>query len=233
MSCERYQRLLQLNREGEITEEELRELRLHVKQCERCAFELQRIERADGFIDRIRVHTPVPAEPERLTANIMRGVRAEPATSKPVNPIDRVLDFFLLPRVRHASIAVILLMTSTFLIELGGTFNRISDLERHLATPPHNDAVAVYTVQSKTLQQIATSDRGRPIMDNVALTVTNDRFDIPVKDADALLSGIALKNVPALVGTSVLGIDRKTFENIINEVQSTAELTFRIRHQGA
>jgi hypothetical protein len=233
MSCERYQRLLHLNRSGEVSTREADELREHLRLCERCAFEFQRIERADEFIDRLGAFSPTPGNPEQLTDDILQRVRGESTALRPLNPLDRVLDFFLIPSVRYSTVAIVLGITLTFMTQLVMMLNEISNLEQHLASPGRNQATeATYTIQSKTLKETAKSETGKPLQESAFLTVTNDHIDVPVKDVDAFLSGGNLRNLPAILGTAALRVDKKTLEKIVNEVKATAELTFRVRHEG-
>ncbi|MBF8295903.1 MAG: zf-HC2 protein, partial [Bacteroidetes bacterium] len=90
-----------------------------------------------------------------------------------------------------------------------------------------------YTMQSKTLQEVATSERGKPLRENLSLTVTDDHIDVSAKDVETFLSNLDLRNLTAILGTATPGIDKKTLEKIVNEVKATAELTFRRRHEGA
>jgi hypothetical protein len=234
MSCERYQQLLHLNRSGEISTQEADELRQHVRLCERCALELQRIERADGFIDRLGAFSAAPKNPEKLTADILRRVRAESTAPKPQNTLDRILDVFLVPSVRYSTLAIVLLVIMTFMTQLLTMLNGVSGLEQRMASPIRNEATEeTYEIQSTTLRNITKSEKGKALQSGVSLTVTNDRIDVPVKDVDAFLSSDNLKNLPAILGTAALQIDKKTVEQILNEVKATAELTFRVRHEGA
>jgi hypothetical protein len=122
----------------------------------------------------------------------------------------------------------------TFMTQLLTMLNGISDLEQRMASPIRNEATeATYTMQSTTLRDVTRSETGKPLQNGVSLTVTNDRIDVPVKDADTFLSGSNLRNLPAILGTAALQIDKKTVEKIVNEVKATAELTFRVRHEGA
>ena len=234
MSCERYQRLLHLNRSGEISSHEADDLRQHLRLCEKCSLELQRIERADGFIDHLGAFAPTHKNPEKLTADILRRVRAESVAPKALNPLDRFLDFFLLPSVRYTAVAIISLIVVTSASQLVMMLNDISNLEQRMASSVRHDATeATYTMQSKTLQEVATSERGKSIKENISLTVTNERIDVSAKDVDAFLSDPGLRSLPTVVGASVLGIDKKTFEKIVNEVKATAERSFRLGGKGA
>lgn len=234
MSCERYQRLLHLNRPGEISTLEADELRRHLRSCEQCSLELQRIQRADGFLDRLEAFSPAPTNPDKLTADILRRVRAESTTRQSQNLLDRFLNFFLIPSVRYASVSIVVLITITFMTQLLVMMNSIAGLEQRMALPVQRDATeATYTMQSKTLQEVANSERGKTLRENVSLTVTNDRIDVPAKDVDAFLSAPGFRNLSAVIGASVLGIDTKTFEKIVNEVRATAARSFRADGKGA
>jgi hypothetical protein len=122
----------------------------------------------------------------------------------------------------------------TFMTQLLTMLNGISGLEQRMASPTRNEATEeTYEIQSTTLRDITKSERGKALQSGVSLTVTNDRIDVPVKDVDAFLSSDNLRNLPAILGTAALQIDKKTVEKIVNEVKATAELTFRVRHEGA
>jgi len=234
MSCKHYQRLMHLNRAGELSQEEAEDLRQHVRLCERCALELQRLERADQFFDHLSEYSPVPSHPGKLTADILHRIKAEPVQPNSRQTLDLILDFFLLPAVRYASVAVVLLVTGTFMVQLTTTLDRISELEQRMASPGRIGASeATYTIQSKTLQEVAASERGKSFQNNIPLTVTNNHIAISAKDVDTFLAGHVLDNLPAFVGTTALGIDKETFDKIVNEVKATAELTFRFRREGA
>jgi hypothetical protein len=130
-------------------------------------------------------------------------------------------------------VAIVLLITLTFMTQMVMMLNDISDLEQRMAAPVRHDAAeATYTMESKTLHGVANSETGKPLQESVSLTVTNDHIDVPVKDVDAYLSGGNLRNLPAILGSAALQVDKKTFEKIVNEVKATAELTFRVQHEG-
>jgi hypothetical protein len=155
-------------------------------------------------------------------------------TSESPDIPDRVLDFFLIPSVRYSTLAIVLLVTLTFMTQLLSLLNDVSSLEARMASRNGNETTeATYTLESKTLEETAKSETGKPLRESVSVAVTNDRIDVPVKAVDAFLSGNDVRNLPAMLGTAILQIDRKTLEKIVNEVKATAELTFRVRHEGA
>jgi hypothetical protein len=234
MTCEYYQRLLHLNRPGEISPQEADDLRKHLRLCERCTLELKRIERADGFIGHLAGMPLTPAHPEQLTADVLRRVRADSAISRPRNPVDRILDFFLIPVVRYSSVTLVFLIVGTLMAQLFTTMNSISNLEHRMAGPTRaHTTEATYSMRSKTLQDVASSQRAQSLRDNLALTVTNDRIDVSAKKVDSFLSGQNLNNLSAVLGSTMFGIDRNTVEKIVAEIKASAESTFRLRPEGA
>jgi anti-sigma factor RsiW len=234
MNCEHYQRLLHLNRPGEISPQEADDLRKHLRLCERCTLELKRIGRADEFFDRLARIPLTPAHPEQLTADVLRRVRAESVVSRPRNRVDHILDFFLIPVVRYSAVTLVLLVVGTLMAQLFTTMNSISNLEQRMAGPTRSHATEVtYSMRSKTLQDVASSQRGQSLRDNLALTVTNDRIDVSAKKVDSFLSGQDLNSLSAILGSTVFGIDRNTVEKIVAEIKASAESTFRLRPEGA
>lgn len=224
---------MHLNRPGEISSQEAEELRQHVRLCERCALELQRIERAGAFTDRLGAYTPAPVNPEKLTADILRSVRAQSIAPQPPGIVGRLLDFFFIPSVRYAAVTVILLVSATSATQLVMVLNDISDLEHQMAAPLRGTTTeAAYTAQSKTLQTVAQSEANKSITTSLSLTLTNDRIDVSAKDADTFLTRYNLDNLSSILGSAALRVDSKTLEKIVNEVKTTAALTFRVRREG-
>jgi hypothetical protein len=236
MSCRHFQRLLHLNRTGEISAREADELRDHLRLCEKCSLEYRRIQRADEFLDRLRAYSPVPKSPEALTAGILHRVRAETSLPRQTDLMSRTLDFFLIPAVRYAAVACIFAVVSTLMIQLIGTLNDVTALERQMATVINHTPAApepMYMVQSQTLQNIAASTDVKALAGTTSLTMSEGHIEVSGKDAEAILSLYNLGRVSASVGASALHIDRKTLDRIINEVKATAELTIRTSRQGA
>jgi anti-sigma factor RsiW len=234
MSCKRYQRLLHLNRSGEISQREADDLRQHLRLCEKCSLEFQRIQRADGFVGRLSSVSPSPVDPEKLTADILRRVRAEASSPRPLNPLDQVVEIFMRPVIRFATVVIVLVITTTFAVQLVGTVNDVYALERRMETSRRDIASSTsgYSVQSKTLQEVVKSERANTLTSNASFNVRDGRIQIPEKDVESLLSAYSLKNLSTLVGSAALHVDKKTLEKIVNEVKATAERSFRLGHEG-
>jgi len=236
MSCKRFQRLLHLNQPGEISQQEAEELRQHLRRCEMCSLEYRRIQRADGFIDELRSFAPTPRDSNQLTAGILRRIRTESAPQYTIGLVDRILGAFLQPSVRFAALAVILILVSTFMIQLLGVLGSVSALEVKLASGPPASRVAaepVYTAQSTTLQKSARPEDLQSLPGVIPVTVESGRFTIPAKDVESILSQYTIESVASMVGASALRVDRTTIEKIIHELRSTAALTFRGGREGA
>ena len=236
MNCEDYQRLLHLNRAGEISVEEAEELRRHLRLCEKCTLEYRRIQRADQFIDRISAFTPASINPGKLTADILRRVSEESAASHDIDLLSRMLDFFLQPSIRYATVAIILLIISTFMYQLMTTLSGVSAVEQQMALVSNQTTVVpqtTYTAESKTLQEVSRSKDVKSLTETWPVTVRGDRVEVPAKALESIAPLYDLRNVSAAIGSSALHMDRITLERIINEVKATAELTLHLGREGA
>jgi len=226
MSCEQYQRLLHLNRSGEISKQEADDLRQHLRLCEKCSLEFQRIQRADGFIDRLGSFSPTPTNAEKLTADILRRVREKASGDPARNIVDRILDFFLIPGVRYSAVVVISCVGTAFVLQSLILLDDISNLENRMVSLSGQRTGAVYSARSETLREVAQSATAQPLTGTLPFTVTDGRIRVPAKIVDLYLNNNTLWNLPVIVGTSALRLDRRTLEKIVGEIRATVELTF-------
>src|SRR5512135_1283604 len=74
MSCERYRRLIYLDREGERSAEESRELAKHLAGCPDCSALARKVRHAESVISSLRDAAPRLERPEQLTATIMTAI---------------------------------------------------------------------------------------------------------------------------------------------------------------
>jgi hypothetical protein len=226
MNCKRYQQLLHLNRAGELSKPDAEDLRQHLAQCEECSLELRRIQRADEFLDPLRSFSPAPPNPEKLTADIMQRVREAALRVPSESVVNRILDFFLIPSVRYAALGVISSVSILLIVQSLVLLYDISSLEESMASASTRRGEAVYTARSETLREAATSAEGRPLVRSLPLTVSDGHIQAPASVVDLFLSKSNLENLPAIIGSSAIRVDRKTLEKIIDEIKATVELTF-------
>ena len=228
MSCERYQRLLHLNRSGEISEKDADDLRQHLTHCEPCSLEWRRIQRAEEFLDPLRSISPAPSNAGQLMADIMRRVREEASGEPARNIVDRVLDFFLIPTVRYSAVVVISFVGTAFVLQSLILLDDISNLENRMVSLSGQRTGAVYSARSETLREVAQSAKAQPLTGTLPFSVTDGRIQVPAKIVDLYLNNNTLKNLPMIIGTSAFRVDRKTLEKIVGEIRATVELTFHI-----
>ena len=228
MSCEQYQRLLHLNRSGEISKQEADDLRQHLGLCEKCSLEFQRIQRADGFIDRLGSFSPTPTNAEKLTADILRRVREKASGDPARNIVDRILDFFLIPGVRYSAVVVISCVGTAFVLQSLILLDDISNLENRMVSLSGQRTGAVYSARSETLREVAQSAKAQPLTGTLPFTATDGRIQVPARIVDLYLNNNTLRNLPVIIGTSAFRVDRKTLEKIVGEIRATVELTFHI-----
>jgi hypothetical protein len=226
MSCERFQQLIHLNRSGEVPAKDDDDLRQHLSHCESCSLEWRQIRRTEKFLGPLKSFSPAPASPEKLTADIMRRVREE-ASGKPArNIVDRILDFFLIPGVRYSAVVVISFVGTAFVLQSLILLDDISNLENRMVSLSGQRTGAVYSARSETLREVAQSAKAQPLTGTLPFTVTDGRIQVPAKTVDLYLHSNTLGDLPIIIGTSALRVDRKTLEKIVGEIRATLELTF-------
>ena len=236
MNCDDYQRLLHLNRSGEISSHEADDLRDHLRLCEKCRIEYQRIQQADKLLNPLAAFTPAPKNPANLTADIMRRVREDVPSPSRSRLVDSILDFFLPPAIRYATAVVVLLIISTFLYQLVTTLNDVASVEQEMATVSGQKAIApqaTYTAESKTLEKVAASRDVKAAAGTLPVTMNGGQIEVSARVLQSIAPIYDLRAVSTVIGSSALHLDRKTLEKIINEVKATAESTLRAGREGA
>lgn len=225
MNCKQFDRMLHLNRPGELSAREAELLLSHLKTCRRCALEKVRIEQADMLIERARRTVPLPSNPDQLIAVTMRGVRA--AASKPlwVSAIERVLDFFWQPSVRYASMAVIVAAIGLFTFQFLTMFNDIYKLELSAKAVVHKPMTTgtYYSVESGSLKELATSTELHSLLPSGTLKSSNGQTIVRQSDITSVLSAYGLRSMSTSVASSVLHIDKRKLEQIIDDVTKNAK----------
>jgi hypothetical protein len=209
-----------------MSKQEADDLRQHLRLCEHCSLEWRRIQRAEEFLDPLRSFSPAPSNPGQLTADIMRRVREEASGEPTRNIVDRILDFFLIPSVRYSAVVVISFVGTAFVLQPLILLDDISNLENRMVSLSGQRTGAVYSARSETLREVAQSAKAQPLTATLPFTVTDGRIQVPAKIVDLYLNNNTLKNLPMIIGTSALRVDRKTLEKIVGEIRATVELTF-------
>lgn len=127
MSCQYYQKLLHLNRPGELSPRLRKKLDRHTASCSSCAAEKFKIEKASDYIAAARETKPELADPGLMTAGIMRAIRGSndfPHKSR--------LDILSLPKTRLALIGLTAILIGAFFLQEFFVLYRISKLEERM-----------------------------------------------------------------------------------------------------
>lgn len=135
MSCKKYQKLLHLNRVGELTMRQHEQLERHLKNCENCLKEKQKIEETDFVINSISRVKPIISEPEKLTDDIIgriKQVSSRKSNIRQSSRIEILLNYFSIPRVRLGLVCALLLFIMTSFIHESLILGRISRLEQRV-----------------------------------------------------------------------------------------------------
>jgi hypothetical protein len=144
MECRKSRTMLYLNRKGELTASEERELEDHLARCTRCANEKAEIERTDLLMHRLVEFAPVASDPEFLTRRIMTritGVRPASQAHGRETLLDRVLDRVCTPPFRLAASVCLVLVTAFSLGQSFSILNDLHDLEARLISRENEHTV--------------------------------------------------------------------------------------------
>jgi hypothetical protein len=135
MNCKHYQKLLHLNRPGEIPPKQRRKLQRHLGRCTACSQEKIKIEKADEYIAAAREKKPELTDPGLVSAGILHAIRGTQVTSRK-NP----LDFLSLPKTRLALIGISAILIGVFFLQEFLVLYRVSQLEKMMAQQPGKQA---------------------------------------------------------------------------------------------
>lgn len=155
MKCDDYQKLLHLNRPGELDEPQAKIIEEHLKVCPTCLKKQQEIIKADITIAQLREMKLVLPETVKLTNKIMSQIEAsvqkeEKGFNKLINP---VLDFLTLFQVRFALSLITISLLATLLVQQIFILHHVTGLENRMAS---GQAVSnkYYTIKTSELASI-------------------------------------------------------------------------------
>lgn len=140
MSCRNYQRLLNLNRPGELNAREQEELDAHLAVCSRCAEEWRRIQAIESRMKLLRQEVHVVTDPQGVMVRILDGIQARPRPTVPpmIETITATLSRLFEPALpRRAAAIVCLGMICVFLGQHLFMLSEVRGLEQKVTRAPH------------------------------------------------------------------------------------------------
>ena len=158
MDCGKSHRLLHLNKEGELSTRERRRLAEHAQSCKSCALELQRIEQADKYIQRIILARPEVPRPKEFVDSVMEKVRQASITgnqSWSSHLLQTILDFMVTPRARMATAALTVVALGTFAYQEISLLSGIRALEIKMAAAAGDRTAptVLYSISSEEIRK--------------------------------------------------------------------------------
>ncbi len=152
MKCERYRRLIYLDREGERSAEESRELAEHLAGCSECSALAREVRRAEAVISSVRAMAPRLDRPEQLTASVMAviGTRNDSHMTRRAGEPHGFLEVLFAPAFRAASAGFAIALLVLLAFEVGTTVVSLSGLERKMAV--HTGPVVAYRIDRETVR---------------------------------------------------------------------------------
>lgn len=140
MSCRKYERLLNLNRPGELNALERAELDAHLATCSRCTEEWQGIQAFESRMEVLRQDAPAVADPKGMTGRILDGIQHKPRpTARPMlEGAAAALDRLFGPALpRRAAAVVSLGMICIFLGQHLLMLREVRGLEQKVSRASH------------------------------------------------------------------------------------------------
>lgn len=132
MSCKRYQRWLHLNRPGELSPGQLRNLEKHLENCHSCRQLRERIIASDKTIRSLRESPPLLEQQDRLAENVIKIIRnlpSEHTSPKKTEPNRAGALIPLLSGIRLPLAAALILIIAIILFQEFMIVHRLVKLE--------------------------------------------------------------------------------------------------------
>ena len=233
MSCDRYRKMLHLNRSGELTEREAVELDKHLKTCRRCAQEREKIAQTDPFLSRLRGFTPTVERPDELADRIIASVRqSSEATAHPgrSSPLDRVLDYLSFPPIRYASVAFIVVAVGALLIQYFSLLQSVESLEETMADRSQMRPVpeVTYSVRVEDVRHLADPELLKSLGPFQYPEQSSEVVIINSRRLRSIVSVIDSRISPALFGLNLNDWKRKRLELLTDQLKKSARTMFNI-----
>jgi hypothetical protein len=225
MNCDRIRTMLYLYRAGELANREAEELLHHLHSCESCRLEKERIDKVEATVRRVRSFEPAVVNPDLLTSKIMTRVRTSATETPHPGMIDRILDLFVLPQVRLGSATFVALVVGTFLFQYLTLFTNIHSLElsagqRSMAS---SAAEALYSVESTRVQELAKLKDLQKLLPTGQYKIAGGQILVHQSDVTSFLSSYGFRSLTSTVASSVLRMDKRKLDNIIEDVAKSAK----------
>jgi hypothetical protein len=233
MNCDHFERLLHLNRTGELSSREAELLRQHLRVCEKCVIAQRRIAEGDLLMSQLRSATPVPASPEKLTADIMRRVRLSASEIQSAGLIDRVLDFFSLPSVRIATMALTCVAVGLFTVQYLAMLNDIHNLEASAMEKSHSAPASaeVYSLQMRSSQELTRLSKDlQKLVPSSEYTLADNQILIRQSSLSSVLSSPGVGSITTTVASSLLHIEKSKLDRIIEYATKHASAIVNLEH---
>ena len=231
MNCNRYQRMLHLHRAGELTEREEAELHRHLRTCERCAIERERIERADAPVQRLRAFRPILRDPDRLAARVLAHIQ-EPTRERFV---DRFLDAMLTPAARYASAVFVLAAVGSFLYQYYSTLDDVANLERRFEGRSQIQFApgVAYSIDSNALRSLPDRRELQSIPLLKQYSESDDSFTITERKLRSLVPFADLLSPAATSLLRTSGLNEQQIDAVVGFLQKNATFSFTFLKEGA
>ncbi len=230
MSCDEYVRLIHLNVEGELSEDERNRLWLHVAVCEGCAAEVRLVRRSDQLMNVVRASPTMP-DPDQVLRSVLKRTGVEQATSPHAVFFDNLIEIFLRPRVRFAYAAFVLLAVSTFMIHQVEALRSADELStRFTLRSGSPGADVVYTLPLTEAVKIAGAEQLEPLIAAAPVSMSGNRLRAHKSDIDPWVQSVSPRVLCRILASSVPNL--RHIPVVVAEMQQSVTTSFTLRFGG-
>jgi hypothetical protein len=233
MSCKRFQRMLHLNRPGELSENEAEELSQHLKTCPECSEEFRRIQAADRILDLLRAQVPVLAQPDDLVEDVLSGIGRSPAEA--VRRFNDglpgwLIDLLLSPAVRFGTAGLAVFAVGLFMIQEVALLVSVNALEEKIggrSSRPSGPGIE-YSISAPTAGWNADVHRLQKLAMPEWEGRQNGSVVVSQRTIEQFVSGMGPAPIEMLRLASTLGSEPRHVRSLVRylEQHATAKVVF-------
>ncbi|MDH3252531.1 MAG: zf-HC2 domain-containing protein [Ignavibacteria bacterium] len=228
MNCNEFIRLIHLNSEGELSEDERDRLGLHLSSCEDCASEARLAGQADHLLNVVRAKPMIP-DPDQLLRSILKRTGAEQGKSLPTGFFENLMGFFVRPTVRVAYAAFVILLVSMFMLQQAEALRSVDELGTRFALrsrPPMADVV--YSIPLDDARDMVGADEFEPLIAAAPVNVSDNTLRAQKSDLDPWAHSVSPRFLSRILASSVPGLEGIPAALVEMQQSITSSFTLRI-----
>ncbi len=161
MNCRNFEKVLYLNKPGELDAREKKKLNKHLAECPVCKTLYEKTTNDKNLLFDLKKIKPQPENKKLLTSSIISNIEETEIKTR-VSPdfIELFATWFYRPVVKYSFLLVLLIMTGSLLVQQIQTADSVSKLENLATNYSHVEKVNTPGLLNKVKQINSTNNRG-------------------------------------------------------------------------